>query len=375
MSMIDYQLTWWAIVGVVLIVFALTAGFDLGIGALLPFVGKSDAERRVMLNVIGPTWDGNQVWLIIAGGALFVVWPYAYAATFSGFYGTMFMLLWALYMRPVGFEWRAKVPTDTWKRWWDIALFIGGIVPAFAFGLLIGNLMHGVPFHYDSFNRFYSDWSLFDMFNGFSVLIGFVSMSLLMMHGASYLQMRSEGRVCDRSRRAAIVMAVIYLVCFLGASFYVFYGMPGFVLEKASGVSQFHTGVVKIIPEGLSHNYYLHHGLIIVPILALVGAIFVWAGSATRHGAFSFLGSSLSIIATILTFGIATFPFILPSTTHPVNSLTIFNASSSQHTLHIMLIATCIMVPIILIYTAWVYIKMWRKLSTKTIEQEAHKLY
>ena len=203
---IDYytlKLIWWLFVGVLLIGFALLGGFDLGVGTLLPFVGRTDAQRRVVLNAIGPTWEGNQVWFITAGGALFAAWPIVYATAFSGFYWALLLVLFALFFRPVGFEYRSKVEDPRWRSAWDWGLFVGGSVPALVFGVAFGNLLQGVPFHFDAFLRSYYTGSFWGLLNPFALLAGVVSLTMLVFHGAIYLQMRTEGDIQARARQSA----------------------------------------------------------------------------------------------------------------------------------------------------------------------------
>lgn len=218
--MFDYEslkLIWWVLVGVLLIGFALTDGFDLGAAALMPFVGKTDSERRVVINTIAPHWDGNQVWLITAGGALFAAWPLVYAASFSGFYWAMLLVLFALFVRPVGFDYRSKLADPRWRQAWDWGLFVGGLVPALVFGVAFGNLLLGVPFELDSTLRSSYHGNFWQLLSPFGLLAGLVSLSMLLLHGGTWLMMRTDGDVARRSRRAAQVFALLFLLCFSGA--------------------------------------------------------------------------------------------------------------------------------------------------------------
>ena len=228
---IDYEtlkLIWWLFIGVLLIGFALLDGFDLGVGTLLPFVGKTDDQRRVVLNAIGPTWEGNQVWFITAGGALFAAWPVVYATAFSGFYWAMLLVLFALFFRPVGFEYRSKVDDPRWRTAWDWGLFVGGSVPALVFGVAFGNLLQGVPFHFDAFMRPFYTGNFWGLLNPFALLAGVVSLAMLVFHGAIYLQMRTEGEVCQRARKAATLFGVLFLAAFGIAGVWQAYGIDGF---------------------------------------------------------------------------------------------------------------------------------------------------
>ena len=203
--MFDYEilrLIWWALLGVLLIGFALTDGFDLGVAALLPFVARDDAERRMVINAIGPTWEGNQVWFILGGGAIFAAWPFVYAVSFSGFYLAMFLVLAALILRPVGFKYRSKKPSRAWRSRWDWALFVGGFVPALVFGVAVGNVLLGAPFRLDGDLRSFYDGTLLGLFTPFSLLTGLLSVTMLVLHGAAWLAIKVEhGPVHDRARR------------------------------------------------------------------------------------------------------------------------------------------------------------------------------
>ena len=185
--MLDYptlKLIWWLLVGVLLIGFAIMDGHDMGVGTLLPFAGRDDIERRIIINTVGPHWDGNQVWFITGGGAIFAAWPLVYATAFSGFYWAMLAVLWALFFRPVGFDYRSKIDNPTWRRVWDWGLFVGGTVPPLIFGVAFGNLLQGVPFHFDDSLRPIYTGSFFALLNPFALLCGAVSSTMIVFHGA-----------------------------------------------------------------------------------------------------------------------------------------------------------------------------------------------
>ncbi len=193
------KLIMWGLVGLFLIVFALTDGFDLGIGAIYPFVARTDGERRIVLNTIGPIWEGQQVWFIAAGTTLFAAWPLAYATSFSVFYWVLFLLLWTLFLRPVCFDYRSKMPGLKWRASWDWALFLASLVPPIVFGAAFGNLLLGVPFHFNPFMQSFHTGSVLQQFHPFAVLCGLISLMMLIMHGAHYLVMRTE-RASRKSR-------------------------------------------------------------------------------------------------------------------------------------------------------------------------------
>ncbi|MBB6489604.1 cytochrome d ubiquinol oxidase subunit II, partial [Rhizobium lusitanum] len=222
-ELIDYEtlrVIWWLLLGVLLIGFAVTDGFDLGVGTLLPFVAKTDTERRIAINAIGPTWEGNQVWLILGGGAVFAAWPPLYAVSFSGFYLAMFAILFALILRPVAFKYRSKRDGDGWKAGWDWALFIGGFVPSLIFGVAVGNVLQGVPFRFDEDMRIYYEGSFFALLNPYALLCGLLSVAMLTMHGAAWLQVKTDGIVAERARRYGSIAALAVIVLFaLGGLF------------------------------------------------------------------------------------------------------------------------------------------------------------
>lgn len=216
--MFDYEmlrLIWWALLGVLLIGFALTDGFDLGVAALLPFVARSDAERRMVINSIGPTWEGNQVWFILGGGAIFAAWPFVYAVSFSGFYLAMFLVLAALILRPVGFKYRSKKLDPAWRTRWDWALFVGGLVPALVFGVAVGNVLLGAPFRLDGDLRAFYDGTLLGLFTPFTLVCGLLSVAMLVLHGAAWLSIKVEhGPVHDRARAFGTAAAIASILLF-----------------------------------------------------------------------------------------------------------------------------------------------------------------
>src|SRR6516165_4472103 len=233
--MIDYEtlkVIWWLFIGVLLIGFAVTDGFDLGIGTLLPFLGRNDEERRVMLNSVGPTWEGNQVWFITAGGATFAAWPLVYATGFSGFYVALIIVLFALILRPVGFDYRSKIADPRWRNAWDWGIFINGLVPSLVFGVAFGNLLLGVPYHFDGDQRSIYTGSFFALLNPFALLAGIVSVTMLTMHGGLYLQLRTEGVVRDRAIVAARLSGIVLLAAFVAAGLWVATGIDGYQIAS-----------------------------------------------------------------------------------------------------------------------------------------------
>jgi cytochrome d ubiquinol oxidase subunit II len=378
---IDYEtlkLIWWLFVGVLLIGFALLGGFDLGVGTLLPFVGRTDAQRRVVLNAIGPTWEGNQVWFITAGGALFAAWPMVYAAAFSGFYWAMLLVLFALFFRPVGFEYRSKVEDRRWRSTWDWGLFVGGAVPALVFGVAFGNLLQGVPFHFDEFLRPYYTGSFWGLLNPFALLTGVVSLTMLVFHGAIYLQMRTEDDIQARSRLAATVFGLLFLAAFGLAGVWQAYGIEGFRIVTMPDPGSVMTPLdktVEVAPGAWLTNYSRFPWMMAAPAVVFLGGVLAVLLSRANRPGLGFVCSGSALAGVILTAGFAMFPFIMPSSTHPNNSLTAFDATSSHRTLMLMFGAVVIFLPIVLAYTSWVYSVLRGKSTEENIRANTHSAY
>lgn len=380
--MFDYEvlkLVWWVLIGVLLIGFALTDGFDMGAMALMPFVGKTDNERRVAINTIAPHWDGNQVWFITAGGALFAAWPMVYATAFSGLYWAMLLVLFGLFCRPVGFDYRSKLENTRWRTTWDWALFVGGALPALLFGVAFGNLFLGLPFRLDPLMRSTYEGSFFELLHPFALLAGVVSLSMLCAHGGAWLMLRTDAALHERSRQATRGCALVYLAAFAGAGLWLASGIPGFSLvggfaNLGAALNPLHKQVA-LTNMGWLANYQQYPLTIIAPIMGILGGTLTLAAVQANRSGLAFLGTSMAIIGTICTAGFALFPFVLPSSIDPASSLTLWDAVSSRKTLGIMFVVACIFVPIILAYTLWGYIRMWGRLTNKTIEANPHGLY
>jgi cytochrome d ubiquinol oxidase subunit II len=363
---LDYptlRIIWWALMGVLLIGFALTDGFDLGVAALLPFVAKSDGERRMTINTIAPTWEGNQVWFILGGGAIFAAWPFVYAVSFSGFYLAMFAVLAAFILRPVAFKYRSKRPSPAWRSAWDWALFSGGFVPALVFGVAVGNVLQGVPFRLDSDMRATYEGTFFGLFTPFALLCGLLSVAMLVLHGAAWLTLKAEpGVVRDRARFLGTIAGVASVVLFALGYVFAAYGGLGFKidgpLDMAGASNPLRTASIAVAGGWLT-NFVVHPWMWIAPALGFLGAAMAVLGMRARSEFLAFAGSSLSATGIISTVGLSMFPFIMPSSIDPKSSLTVFNASSSHLTLFIMLVVTVVFLPLVLVYTGWAFKVMW----------------
>ena len=372
------KVIWWLFVGVLLVGFALTGGFDLGVGMLLPFVGRSDNQRRVVLNAIGPTWEGNQVWLITAGGALFAAWPLVYAAAFSGFYWAMLLVLFALFFRPVGFEYRSKVENQKWRQAWDAGLFIGGFVPALVFGVAFGNLLLGVPFEYDMFMRPTYSGGFWGLLNPFALLAGVVSVAMLVMHGGIYLQLRTEAEISRRAGRAVRYFGLLFLAAFLLAGLWQAFGIEGYRVISMPDPGTAFSPLAKTVQKATgawTANYITYPWMVLAPALAVSGALLAIVLSAVKRPGVAFIFSATSLAGVIFTAGFAMFPFVMPSSTVPGVSLTAFDAVSSHRTLNTMFVAVVVFLPIVLIYTSWVFRVLKGKVTEKQIEKETHTSY
>lgn len=378
--MIDYstlKIIWWLLVGVLLVGFAIMDGHDMGVGTLLPFVGKNDTERRVVINTVGPHWDGNQVWFITGGGAIFAAWPLVYATAFSGFYWAMLLVLWALFFRPVGFDYRSKIHNQKWRSTWDWGLFIGGAIPPVIFGVAFGNLLQGVPFSFDEYLVSTYTGSFWQLLNPFALLAGVVSSAMITMQGGAYLAHRTEGPIQGRVIKATIVAAFIMVLGFIAA---------GVWLQSIDGYRITSSVVQDAMPDPMAKTVVREAGVWMLnyqsqPLLWILPALGVLAALATavllnlRHTLSAFVASSFAIIGVIGTAGASMFPFIMPSSSMPAASLTVWDSVSSHLTLGIMFWATLIFMPIIIFYTSWAYKVMSGKVTEAYIKENDHAAY
>ena len=369
------KLIWWVFMGVLLVGFAVLDGFDLGVGALLRFIGRSDEERRVMLNAIGPTWEGNQVWFITAGGATFAAWPLVYATAFSGFYAALMLTLFALFFRPVGIEYRGKLKDPRWRNAWDWGLFIGGAVPALIFGVAFGNLLQGVPFHFDSDQRVFYTGSFVGLLNPFALLAGVVSLGMLTMHGALYLQLRTDGAVQERARRAALWSGIVFLAAFAAAGVWIATGVNAFrivTMPPANSAFMPLAKTVERVAGGWLNNYAQYPWMLSAPVLAFGATLLALAASRAGRAGFAFVLSCLGVTGVVLTAGFALFPFIMPSSSDAKSSLTLYDAVSTHRTLQIMFWVVLLFLPIVIAYTSWAYRVMRGTVTERAVREGGH---
>lgn len=379
--MFDYEilrLIWWALLGILLIGFAVMDGFDLGAATLLPFIGRTDAERRVVINTVGPVWEGNQVWFILGGGAIFAAWPPLYAVAFSGFYLAMFLVLCALVLRPVAFKFRSKIEHPTWRRTWDWALFVGGLVPSLIFGVAFGNVLQGVPFRFDATLRMTYEGTLLGLLNPFALLCGLVSVAMLVMHGGAWLSLKAAEPVAARAVAAMHLAAMALIALFAVAGVWVAVGIDGYAIAGAVAHDGPSNPLLKQATReagGWMANYGTQPWTLAAPVLAFAGAFGVIALSGLRRPALTLLASAASVAGVIATAGLSVFPFLLPSSLDPNASLTVWDASSSRLTLAIMLGATLVFLPVVLAYTAWVYRVLRGRVTLAYVSDNSNSSY
>jgi cytochrome d ubiquinol oxidase subunit II len=378
--MFDYEtlkLIWWLLVGVLLIGFAIMDGHDMGVGILLNFLGKDDTERRVMINTIAPHWDGNQVWFITAGGAVFAAWPFVYATAFSGLYWALLLVLFALFFRPVGFEYRSKLPSPTWRQSWDWGLFAGSAIPALVFGVAFGNLFLGVPFRLDETMRSFYSGSFWALLNPFALLVGITSLMLLTLQGATFLAHRTEGDLQVRAKKTASLVAIILLVAFSLAGFWVS-RIDGYVIDSIADVGASINPLMKEVSRAAGAWFAKYDKtpiLWLIPALAYLGGLLVIACVRAGWTLLAFVGSSLACVSVILTAGVALFPFVLPSSEMPKASLTAWDATSSHFTLNVMFWVALIFTPLVVAYTGWAYRVMSGKVTRDFIVKNDKTVY
>ncbi len=357
----DYEVLrtlWWLILGVLLIGFAIMDGFDLGVGATFRFVGRSDEERRALLESIEPVWEGNQVWFVLGGGAAFAAWPLLYAASFSGLYLAMFLILVALILRPVGFAFRNRIAALRWRNAWDWALTIGGGIPALLFGVAFGNLFLGMPFHFDELMRPTYTGSFLGLLRPFALVCGLVSLSMLVLHGSTYAALKVGAPMGDRASAVGRAAALVFSVLFVIAGLWIGSGIEGHRIVgviDAGAASNPLLKHVALSPGGWLSNFHDHPVMWLAPALSILFALAAGLLLRWKRPGAAFVASALVQATTLLTAGFALHPFLMPSSTNPDQGLTIWDASSSAHTLLIMLIMVGVFLPVVLAYTVWVF--------------------
>lgn len=325
------QILWFILWGVLWIGYFVLDGFDLGTGMLYPFLAKDESARSAVRRSIGPVWDGNEVWLLTAGGATFAAFPAVYASMFSFLYTALLLVLFALIIRGVSLEFRSKAPGRRWAKTWDAGIFVGSALPALLFGVAFGNIFRGLPFDASGYHG-----SLLALLNPYGLITGLLFVDLFLVHGALWIAMKIEGEAGERALRTANQF------------------WPGLVVV-ASVFLAFTPRMTR-----LSDNYEAAPYLAVVPLLAVASLVMIKVYAVKKRAGKAFLASALTIGLTVATGLIGLYPNMLPSRTDPGASLTIFNSSSTPLTLKIMTIVALIFVPIVIAYQVWVY-RVFRK--------------
>jgi cytochrome d ubiquinol oxidase subunit II len=370
-----FKVLWWVLLGVLLMGLAIMVGMDMGVGTLLRYVGRTDGERRIALNTIGPHWDGNQVWFILGGGAIFAAFPLLYATAFSGLYIVMLLLLWTMILRPLGFEYRSKLPSPTWRSVWDWALVVSGAVPMIIYGAGMGNMLLGVPFHFDWDMTSHYTGSFLSLLNPFAVMCGVLSLSLSVYMGSAMLMGRTErGLLWNRARRAATVGMIVALVLFSIGGLWVAH-LPGYriVHAPAPGIAQSPLQqTVELASGAWLGNFAADPILCLVPVLGYVGMVLGLLAIRTGRATFGWWCGALAWIGVISTAGVSLFPFLMPSLSNPSQSLTVWNAVSSRTTLIWMAGWAAVFMPLIIAYTGWAFHVMRGKVKAQHIDSDPH---
>jgi len=323
---------WFMLIAVLWIGYFVLEGFDFGLGILLPFLGRNDAERRALINAIGPVWDGNEVWVLVAGGATFAAFPNWYATLFSGFYLALFLILVALILRGVAFEYRGKYDRASWRQAWDWAIFVGSAVPALLWGVAFANIVAGVPI--DQNGNYTGD--LLTLLNPFGLLGGVVTLTLFMTHGAAYIALKTEGVLRDRANSLLVVIglvAAVAAVAFLG------WTQAKSLVTDSAAVS-------------------------VLAALTLVGALLA---NRLHHEGWAFIGTAFTIALAVVALFMHLYPNVMPSSTNAAYNLTIDNASSTDYTLTIMTVVAVIFTPLVLVYQGWTYWVFRKRISSARV--------
>jgi cytochrome d ubiquinol oxidase subunit II len=369
------RVIWWALLGILLVAFAVTDGFDFGTAALLRVLGRDSDERHVLLETIEPTWEGNQVWFVLGGGAAFAAWPMLYAVSFSGMYLAIFLVLVAFILRPVGFNFRGKIEHTRWQGLWDWVLVASGTAVPLLTGVAFGNLFLGMPFRFDDDLRMSWHGSFFELLHPFALSAGLVSLSMLLTHGAAWVAFKADRSIAARAARVARWTCLAWAVLYVAAGIWLAYGIPGYAIASEVVPGGPSNPLFKQVATGSSWfaSYMRHPWFWAAPLAAFGGALLLqW--QVAKQGFAGFLGSSLMVIGTILSAGFALFPFLLPSSIDPRSSLTVWDASSSRSTLLLMLGAVMVFLPLIVLYTSWVFRVMRGRVTLEHV-RGTHRSY
>ncbi|QJC36499.1 cytochrome d ubiquinol oxidase subunit II [Enterobacteriaceae endosymbiont of Donacia simplex] len=380
--MLNYKflcLIWSIIIGILITGFMITDGLDMGVGILLFIIGKNNIERRILINTIAPHWDGNQVWLITTGAALFAAWPIVYATLFSHFYIAMILLLVSLFLRPIGFEYRSKIKNEIWQKTCDICISIGSIIPPAIIGIALGNILKGIPFYLNKYYIIYSKEHFLKLFNLSSIMISITTVILVINHAATYLQIRIKDLIINRRlnlllKVSSILLIIFFILSFTNVLFFIKgYKFKTLVCQKTNIIYKTHNIIYE--KKAWMNNFQNFKYLYLLPLLSIILPFLIILTSIYKKKIITFIFSIFTIISIISTIGIIMFPFIIPSNIKYYQSLTIWNSTSSQLTLNIMLYVVMIFMPIILTYTFWCYKKMFFYINKEEIKKKSDFYY
>lgn len=381
--MLDYsvlKVIWWLLIGFVLMLYGTTAGYDLGITIILPFL-KKESHKRLVLNMSGPTWDGNQTWIVFAGGGLFVVWPAVYALSFSGFYAAILMILWPFFLRPLGYDYRNKIDNHKWRFFWDWGLFISSFLPVIVFGVTFGNLLQGVPFYFDpkTMQEFYTG-NFAGLMNPFGILCGLVSSSMIVMHGAAWIARRGRGDLQVLARKIQFVLTWITAILFILAGWWLMTRVSGFTLLSQPAQPTLHPldNVVTSSMGAWTAGYSVAPWKYYPVVIAFSALFFSLLFNRLRKAHYAFWSSVLAVAGIIGTAGATLFPFLMPSSTNRAQSLTVWNAASSQYALNVMFYVGGALLVIILCYKVFAFKAAWNgvdSIGEEDLEKNKHTFY
>jgi len=375
---VTFKLLWYCIIGLLAAGFALTEGFGLGIGMLLPFAGRDDEQRRLILNSYGPVAEGNQTWLIAAAGCIFAVWPLLYAAALSCLYALLMPALFALLLRPVALHYRSKRPAPGWRAGWDGCLFGASLLATLALGAAIGNLVQGLPFRFDEAMRMAYGGSLADLLNPSAVLGAALATALLAMHGAAWLQFKTQGEIARRARAWGMAAALQAALLLAGAALWMAYGIDGYRIIVMPDAGLAFLPPLKMVEHasGAWLDNFRHRPLMLLLPAGACASLALVAWSSAKQRALTALLASGSAIALVLaSTGAMLFPFLLPSSLAPNDSLTVWDAAASHNSLAVMFWSALVLLPLVAAYSAWVYRVMRGKVTAAWLREQQHSAY
>lgn len=374
--LIDYgtmRVIWWALLGFLLVGFAVLDGATMGVALVLPWVARTDEERGLLYNVIGPVWENGQVWLIVVGGVTFAAWPLLYAMAFSGFYLAMMLLLIALIVRPVAITYRSKKPDQRWRTTWDRLWATTGFVSALVFGVAVGNVIVGVPFDFEAGTlRPVYEGGFLDLFALFPLYCGVLSVLMTAAHGATWLTWKTGDPVAARAAVLGRPLAAVSAVMFVLGGFWVAYGLDGYTISSLaeSSLASNPLGKTVVTSTGaLLDNFQRWPWMWAAPIMGVLGFLLACILFFLKGSVLHSFATGAGITGVVLTFGFALFPFVLPSSSNPSAGLTIWDASASHFSLWVMLICMIIFMPAILVYSSWVMYLVRGKLDVSTKQE------